>query len=218
MDVPNEKTARRIKELRTKKGLSQAQLAKILNIDRSTVNKYESGQSRPIRYINKLADLFGVSADYILGLDGESKKEQNPPPKSVKIPVLGYVTAGIPIEANTDIEDYEEIPAEMAEKGKYFALKVKGYSMAPRFLPGDIAIVKVQRTFRSGDTCIVQINGNEAAIRQVYKSYNGITLVALNPSVFAPRFFTTEEVQKVPVQMIGVVIEIRIRNLKGEGF
>lgn len=218
MDVPNEKTARRIKELRTKKGLSQAQLAKILNIDRSTVNKYESGQSRPIRYINKLADLFGVSADYILGLDGESRKEQNPPPKSVKIPVLGYITAGIPIEANTDIEDYEEIPAEMAEKGEYFAWRVKGYSMSPRIMPGDMAIVRVQRTFRSGDTCIVQINGNEAAIRQVYKSYNGITLVALNPSVFAPRFFTAEEVQKIPVRMIGVVIEIRIRNLKGEGF
>jgi repressor LexA len=218
MDVPNEKTTRRIKELRTKKGLSQEQLAKILNIDRSTVNKYESGQSRPIRYINKLADLFGVSADYILGLDGESRKEQNPPPKIVKIPVLGYAAAGIPIEAITEIEGYEEIPAEIAEKGKYFAWRVKGYSMSPRIMPGDIAIVKVQRTFRSGDTCIVQINGNEAAIRQVYKSYNGITLVALNPSVFAPRFFTAEEVQKIPVQMIGVVIEIRIRNLKGEGF
>lgn len=196
MDVPNEKTARRIKELRTKKGLSQAQLAKILNIDRSTVNKYESGQSRPIRYINKLADLFGVSADYILGLDDQEGKEKVPP-KGAKIPVLGYITAGIPVEAITEIE---------------------GYSMSPRIMPGDIAIVKVQRTFRSGDTCIVQINGNEAAIRQVYKSYNGITLVALNPSVFAPRFFTAEEVQKIPVQMIGVVIEIRIRNLKGEGF
>lgn len=218
MDVPNEKTTRRIKELRTKKGLSQEQLAKILNIDRSTVNKYESGQSRPIRYINKLADLFGVSADYILGLDDKNGKEQNPPPKIVKIPVLGYAAAGIPVEAITDIEDYEEIPAEMAEKGEYFAWRVKGYSMSPRIMPGDIAIVRVQRTFRSGDTCIVQINGNEAAIRQVYKSYNGITLVVLNPSVFAPRFFTAKEVQKIPVRIIGVVIEIRIRNLNGEGF
>lgn len=217
MDLSDEKTAERIKELRTKKGLSQAQLAKILNIDRSTVNKYESGQSRPNRYINKLTDLFGVSADYILGLDDREEKEKAPP-ESIKIPVLGYVTAGIPVEAITDIEDYEEIPAEIAEKGKYFAWRVKGYSMSPRIMPGDMAIVRVQRTFRSGDTCIVQINGNEAAIRQVYKSYNGITLVALNPSVFAPRFFTAEEVQKIPVQMIGVVIEIRIRNLKGEGF
>lgn len=215
MDVPNEKTARRIKELRTKKGLSQAQLAKILNIDRSTVNKYESGQSRPIRYINKLADLFGVSADYILGLDGESRKEQNPPPKIVKIPVLGYAAAGIPIEAITDIEDYEEISAEMAEKGEYFALKVKGYSMAPRFLPGDIAIVKVQENCSDGDLCIVQIGGSEAAMKQVYKKANGIVLIALNPMVFPPHFFTADEVQNLPVQIIGVVAEVRIRNLKG---
>lgn len=215
MDLPNAKTAGRLKALRMKRGLSQAQLAKILNIDRSTVNKYESGQSRPIRYINKLADLFGVSADYILGLDGESRKEQNPPPKIVKIPVLGYVTAGIPIEANTDIEDYEEIPAEMAEKGKYFALKVKGYSMAPRFLPGDIAIVKVQENCSDGDLCIVQIGGSEAAMKQVYKKANGIVLIALNPMVFPPHFFTADEVQNLPVQIIGVVAEVRIRNLKG---
>lgn len=215
MDVPNEKTAERLKELRTKKGLSQAQLAKILNIDRSTVNKYESGQSRPIRYINKLADLFGVSADYILGLDGESRKEQNPPPKIVKIPVLGYAAAGIPIEAITDIEDYEEIPAEIAEKGKYFAWRVKGYSMSPRFLPGDMAIVKVQENCSGGDLCIVQIGGSEAAMKQVYKKANGIVLVALNPMVFPPHFFTADEVQNLPVQIIGVVAEVRIRNLKG---
>lgn len=135
MDVPNEKTARRIKELRTKKGLSQEQLAKIINIDRTTINKYESGKNKPNRYVGKLADLFGVSADYILGLDDQEGKEKVPP-KGAKIPVLGYITAGIPVEAITDIEDYEEISAEMAEKGEYFALKVKGYSMAPRFLPG----------------------------------------------------------------------------------
>ena len=214
MDVPNEKTARRIKELRTKKGLSQAQLAKILNIDRSTVNKYESGQSRPIRYINKLADLFGVSADYILGLDDQEGKEKVPP-KGAKIPVLGYITAGIPVEAITDIEDYEEISAEMAEKGEYFALKVKGYSMAPRFLPGDIAIVKVQENCSDGDLCIVQIGGGEAAMKQVYKKANGIVLIALNPMVFPPHFFTADEVQNLPVQIIGVVAEVRIRNLKG---
>lgn len=215
MDLSNKKTAERIKELRTKKGLSQAQLAKILNIDRSTVNKYESGQSRPIRYINKLADLFGVSADYILGLDDKNGKEQALPPKSVKIPVLGYAAAGIPIEAITDIEDYEEIPAEMAEKGEYFALKVKGYSMAPRFLPGDIAIVKVQENCSDGDLCIVQIGGSEAAMKQVYKKANGIVLIALNPMVFPPHFFTADEVQNLPVQIIGVVAEVRIRNLKG---
>lgn len=218
MSTSNEKMAKRIKELRIKKGLSQSELAKILNIDRSTVNKYESGQSRPIRYINKLADLLGASADYILGIDDQERKEASPPPKSVKIPVLGYVAAGVPIEAITDIEDYEEITAEMAEKGEYFALKVEGYSMSPRIMPGDIAIVKVQKTCSNGDLCIVQVNGNEVTMKQVYKKANGITLVALNPMVFPPHFFTANEVQNLPVQIIGVVVELRIKNLKGADF
>lgn len=220
MDLLALKTARRIKELRLKKGLSQEQLAKILHIDRSTINKYESGRNKPNRYVGKLANLFGVSTDYILGFDDQEKKEGSPSisPKSVKIPVLGYVAAGIPIEAITDIEDYEEIDADMAARGEYFALRVKGYSMSPRIMPGDIAIVRVQSTFQDGDTCIVQINGGEVTVKQVYKNYNGITLVALNPSVFAPRFFSAEDVQKIPVQIIGIVIEVRIKNLKGEGF
>lgn len=210
---------KKLLELRKERGLTQAELAKLLGVAQQSVAQWEKGKNLPGNVSRiKICDFFGVSASFLYA-DGDKniEKKKNKKP-GVKIPVLGYVAAGVPIEAITDIEDYEEIDADLAEKGKYFAWRVKGYSMSPRIMPGDMAIVRVQRTFRSGDTCIVQINGNEAAIRQVYKSYNGITLVALNPSVFAPRFFTAEEVQKVPVQMIGVVIEIRIRNLKGEGF
>lgn len=49
----------------------------------------------------------------------------------VRIPVLGRVIAGIPIEAIEDIIDYEEIPEDMAKTGKFFALQVKGDSMLP---------------------------------------------------------------------------------------
>lgn len=210
---------KKLLELRKERGLTQAELARLLGVAQQSVAQWEKGKNLPGNVSRtKICDFFGVSASFLYADDDKNVEKKKNKKPGVNIPVLGYVAAGVPIEAITDIEDYEEIDADLAEKGKYFAWRVKGYSMSPRIMPGDIAIVRVQRTFRSGDTCIVQINGNEAAIRQVYKSYNGITLVALNPSVFAPRFFTTEEVQKVPVQMIGVVIEIRIRNLKGEGF
>lgn len=52
-------------------------------------------------------------------------------------------------------------------------------------------------------------------MKQVYKKANGIVLIALNPMVFPPHFFTADEVQNLPVQIIGVVAEVRIRNLKG---
>lgn len=63
-------TACRLRELRKKFGLSQQQVANILGISRTAYNKYESGVIQPVRKINELAALFGVTADYILGRDG----------------------------------------------------------------------------------------------------------------------------------------------------
>lgn len=61
-----------IRELREKAGYSQAQLAKKLDVTRSSVNAWEMGLSTPTtQYIVDLAKLFHVSADYILGLESE---------------------------------------------------------------------------------------------------------------------------------------------------
>lgn len=59
----------RIKELREKAGYSQSQLAKKLDVTRSSVNAWEMGLSSPTtQYIVAMAKLFHVSSDYILGL------------------------------------------------------------------------------------------------------------------------------------------------------
>ena len=58
----------RLKEIREEKGLSQRELAKLLNIDKSTVAKYETGERSPdADMIVKLADFFDVSTDFLLG-------------------------------------------------------------------------------------------------------------------------------------------------------
>ena len=60
----------RIKELREKAGYSQAQLAKKLDVTRSSVNAWEMGLSTPTtQYIVALTKLFHVSADYLLGIE-----------------------------------------------------------------------------------------------------------------------------------------------------
>lgn len=63
-------TACRLRELRKKFGLSQQQVADTLGISRTAYNKYESGIIKPVRKLNELAALFGVTSDYILGRDG----------------------------------------------------------------------------------------------------------------------------------------------------
>jgi transcriptional regulator with XRE-family HTH domain len=65
MDV----VAYRLRELRIKKGLSQREVAEMLGITRAAYNKYECGASKPIRRLDDLSVIFGVSTDYILGKD-----------------------------------------------------------------------------------------------------------------------------------------------------
>jgi len=66
----NDKIAARIKELRKDKNLSQIELAAKLSIDKSTIAKYETAVSIPsISMLVTLAKFFGVTTDYLLGLE-----------------------------------------------------------------------------------------------------------------------------------------------------
>ena len=60
-------TGKRLRALRERKGMSQEAVADYLGISRTAYNKYESGVIKPVRKLERLAQLFGVSADYILG-------------------------------------------------------------------------------------------------------------------------------------------------------
>lgn len=198
-------TGQRLKKLREDMGLSQEEVAKRIGVGRTTYVKYETGDSKPIRKINELSRLFGVDADYILCIDSPEKKES----KYVRIPVLGRIIAGLPMEAIQEPIDWEEIPRELAATGEFFALKVKGHSMEPRILEGDVVIVKKQPDVESGKIAVVLVNGNEATLKRVKKQKEGITLIATNLSVYEPHFYTNEEIEKLPVQILGEVVELR---------
>ena len=130
-----------LKKLRKSKGVNQSELAKIMSVDQTTISKWENGErSVDSSALDKLASFFGVSVDYILGR--EEQKNSSAKRKGVKIPVLGKVVAGIPIEAIEEIIDYEEITPELAQTGDFFALSVTGNSMEPRICEGDVVIVK----------------------------------------------------------------------------
>ena len=203
----------RIKELRESiPNLSQTKLGKKLNVHQTAISQWETGRTTPdIETSKALANFFGVSLDYLLGNDTENS---NPPRRiGVKIPVLGNVAAGMPITAieNIDYDDpnaWEEIPAEMAESGEYFALRLKGDSMEPRMLDGDVVIVHEQSDVNSGDTAIVKVNGEDATCKKIKKTSQGMMLIPLNPE-YEPLFFTNKEVQTIPVEIIGKVVELR---------
>lgn len=190
-------------ELRQQRNLTQRNLALKLGISNATISRAEKGSVIPdTDTVGKIADFFGVTVDYLLGNISEMK--------GIKIPVLGSIPAGIPLEAITDILDYEEIPEKMAKSGEYFALKVKGDSMAPKILNGDIVIIRKQEDAESGNVCVVMINGYDATLKEIKKDTAGIWVLPYNPnSDFKPTFYSKKEIEELPVRIIGVAVEIR---------
>lgn len=197
-----------LRKLRTEKGLTLQQVADYVGLQKAAIYKYEHGLIvNPKRsLIEKLATLFQVSPSYLLGVTDEQHPQSV---TSVRIPILGRVVAGIPLEAITDIEGYEEITPKMASLGEYFALRIKGHSMEPRIEDGEIVIVKQQEDVESGDVAIVLVNGDEATCKQVKKSPEGITLIGFNPVVYPPHFYSNKEIEELPVRVIGRVVESR---------
>lgn len=197
----------RLKKLLTEHELTQHQLSKILNVSESTVGKWILEKSLPrMGVIQKLSEYFNVPKSYFL------EKQDNPEKsitKGVRIPILGRVVAGIPLEAITDIEGYEEITPKMASLGEYFALKIKGHSMEPQILDNDVVICKCQSDVESGDIAIILVNGDEATCKQIKKSPEGVTLIGFNPLVYPPHFYSNKEIEELPVNVIGKVVELR---------
>ena len=199
----------RIREKRELIGMSQDELAQKLGYkSRSSINKIETDlynlrQSK----IKKIADVLNTTPAYIMGWD-EGVQDTPAPSRGVKIPVLGRVAAGIPIEAIENIIDTEEITAEMARRGEYFGLKVKGTSMQPVICDGDIVIVRKQEDADSDEIVIATVNGDDATCKRLMKYDGGLSLISYNPE-FAPMTFTDKQLEEIPVRIIGRVVEER---------
>lgn len=197
-----------IRYLRESHGLSQVELGEIAGVSDKAVSTWENNLKFPrMGPIERMANYFGISkSDIIEGTILQRTRSHEP---QIRIPVVGHVVAGIPTEAVEDIVDWEEIPNAMAQRGDYIGLKVKGASMEPRFVEGDTVIVRRQPDVDSGEIAIVFVNGDESTMKKVLKQNTGITLVALNPAVYEPHFYTNEQIVELPVTIYGKVVELR---------
>ena len=212
MENSDKKMADRIKYLRKKNDLTQEELGKIIGVQKSAIRKYEKGEVQNLKRttIKTMADYFGVSPSYLLGWDDAPTNTPIKKDKHNNVPVLGRVAAGIPIDAIEEIIDYEQITDVMASSGEYFALKVIGDSMAPKFTEGDVVIVRKQEDVDNGDIAIMLINGNEATIKRVQKYDGGIHLIPTNQA-YPILTFSNKEIEELPVRCLGKVVELRAK-------
>ena len=190
-----------LRTTRRNRNLTQDDVARQIGVSRTSYLKYEKGTHEPdFDTLKKITELLGLKLEDLLG-------EKKAPAKT-KIPILGSVQAGMPTEAYEVIEGYEEIDEALASSGTYVALRIKGESMSPKILPGDIVIVKLQSDIDSGEVAVVFVDDAEATVKKVVKHSDGVSLIPYNPS-YEPLFFSNQEILSRHVQIYGKVAELR---------
>lgn len=203
----------RIKALRERLGISQVDFSDRINVSKQTLYKYENNiiTNIPSDKIEAAAKIGNVSPAYLMGWDtnvtflNNSVKSDR---KTISIPVLGRVAAGVPIEAIEDVIDFVEISEELATTGEFFGLMIKGDSMIPNICNGDVVIVRQQEDADTGDIVIATVNGTDATCKRLRKYRDGIELIANNPT-YEPLEFSSDDILNKPVKIIGKVVELR---------
>lgn len=100
-----------------------------------------------------------------------------------RVPVVGKVTAGLPITATENIEDYFPLPQHFVGEDKIFMLSVVGESMIEAGIAnGDYVIVRQQQTADNGDIVVAMTDEDEATVKTFYKEKDHIRLQPENPA------------------------------------
>lgn len=125
--------------------------------------------------------------------------------RSIELPMLGYVAAGVPIEAVASAETIF-VPDSLVGKRDTYVLRVRGDSMIDEQIrDGDFVIVEDRKTADNGEMVIALINGSDVTLKKFYREGPNIRLQPANPAV-QPIVVDSER-----VQVQGVVIGVMRR-------
>ena len=206
--VDKKKVGELISAHRIAKGWTQSDLADKLHLSASAIGMYESGQRYPKPDILvSMADLFNCSVGYLTGTEEDVNAQQklkslraefkaydndkidkllantSALPSNVRpisglhhqrVPLIGGAAAGEPIYDPEDLGVYVESPVDADA-----AITVRGESMEPTYLDGDLVYVKCREDVPEGAVAVVFLD-DEATIKHVYKRPTGLTLVGDN--------------------------------------
>lgn len=148
------------------------------------------------RYINRLSE-----EGYLEKMDNQNRAIRLKGKSSVNVPLIGTVTAGLPITAIENITEYLPYVPERHFSGDLFALKIRGESMINAGIyDGDIVIVEQQQTADNGDIIVALVNDDEATVKRFYKENGGYRL--------QPENDTMEPIYVSQVAVLGKVVAL----------
>lgn len=178
--------AKNLQSLLNRKGISQSDLSREMNIPVTTINSWLKAKKYPgLKNQQRLADYFGITRRDLL-----SNEVKNIEPRAQKIPVLGTIACGKPIFSEENIEDYIYDYSDKVKDNNYFYLKTKGDSMSPTIPNNSLVLIRAQNSVENGEiaACIVG-HDRELTLKRFKKQNNTVVLIADNPS-FNPIIIT----------------------------
>ena len=120
---------------------------------------------------------------------------------STAVPLVGNITAGQPILAEENLEEYVPLPELMLGDGEHFILKVHGDSMIDAgILDGDYIVVRSQPEAHNGEIVAAMVDGDSATVKRFYKENGHFRLQPENP--------TMEPIYADEVQILGKVVSL----------
>lgn len=203
----------RLRKLREQSGYTLKEISVKLGVSEAMVSRHESSTKNiPYDIIEEYANIYGCTPSYIMGWDSTETSTDNGyyanlkelhngivPISTVKVPLVGEIACGEPIEADEEIEYYVEPDTPI---NCDFALKAKGDSMEGvnlKIHDGDIVFVRKQSTVENGEVAVVIID-NDATLKRVYYYPDDKKLVLqAENSKYAPFVYVGPELETVHI-------------------
>lgn len=194
----------KLKTARKERGMSQQELADLLDTTKSTISRWERSLNEPgIETMKVVSEILGKPIQYFLS-DEFANDIQILDNRSAFIPVVGEIACGSPILATQNIEEYIEIPKRYLPQGEMFILKAKGDSMAPTIFDGDEIMVRRQPDVNDNEIGVVLLDGDTTAtLKRIKHVGDSIMLIGDNRD-FEPIIMNKDN----PGRIVGKAVQL----------
>lgn len=195
--MKNKVTAKRLRDAMDACSIKSQELSERSGVAKASISQYINGSHKPSNIsAGKMAEILDVDPLWLMGFDVAKKRTTAPVYEAAAGEAL--YGDGSPVDEFCMTLSADQTP-----------VRVKGDSMEPTLLAGDIVIVQAQSVInRPRQIALVKINGDEATLKRVEVKDDGILLIGDNVNSYSPHFYTQGEVNNLPVTIEGVVIKL----------